>query len=334
MVKILIGDRVFGPVNSGPRGQARVPVVVPPNVTVAAVEVTDRANLKSRKRIQINQPTYNELVMAINPLSSGSSVPRFRVTVGTSSSYQGEPRVQVGSLRLKMTRLEAGGWSGLWAPARRPPVGRIQIRAWLPGRSKSVRMAEMGISPVSFSVNIVRVKARGEQRRESRFRGQIGVLVGMVHNLGEVLSPRFVVDLGVDYPVGPGRLGLRLFAGFSWASQRIEAADGLLPGESSVALIPIGGGLTYRFPLRYLTPYLFAGGLAQIVRTSNRADYAQESLRHDVVAGAIGLLGSDWQVGPGRLLVQAGYQWSRIDEIEVKLQAGGLVVEGGYRLDL
>jgi hypothetical protein len=335
-VKVMVADRVFGPVDSGPRGRVRVSVQVPPGVTRAEVEVTDRSNLTSRKQIRIKQPAYNELMLAIHPLSSGSSVPRFRVTVGLAGRHGGDgaPRVQVGPRRLELRQRRAGGWSGLWAPPRRPPEGEIPVRVWLPGRPRSVRLARVGISPAALSVNIIRVSARASHRVASRLHGELGVLVGMVHNLGEVVSPRFAVDLGLDYPLGPGRLGLRLFAGFSWASQRIEAVGGLQPGASSVALIPIGGGLTYRLPLRHLTPYVFAGCLAQIVRTSNSAEYTQESLRHDVAPGAIGLLGADRQLGPGRVLVQAGYQWSRIENLEVELQAGGVILEGGYRLDL
>jgi len=332
MVRVTIGDKVYGPVSSGARGRAQVSVLVPPGIRQAGVEVTDRADLKSHKRIVIKQPPYNELVMAINPTRSGSGVPRLRVTL--TSTEGGAPRVQVGADRLQMKRLNTGGWSGLWAPPRRPPEGKISIRAWIPGRPQSVRLAEMGVSPVSLSVNVVRVQAPGTLEVRSQLRGQIGVLVGMQHNLGEILSPRFVVDLGLDYPLGPGRIGVRLFAGFSWAGQQLPAVDGLGPGDSTVALIPIGGGLTYRLPLRHVTPYVLAGCLAQIVRTSNNADYTQESLRHDVAVGALGLLGGDLQLGPGRVLLQAGYQWSRIDNLELQLQAGGLVVEGGYRLDL
>ena len=333
MVRVIVGGKVYGPVNTGSGGRAHVTVLVPPGVRQAGVEVTDRANLKSRKRIAITQPPYNELSMVINTSGTSSSLPRFRVTLGTTEGGPA-PRVQVGADRLQVERLKTGGWTGLWAPSRRPPEGTIAIRAWIPGRPRSQRLAEMGISPVSFSVNIVRVQARGTLVVRSKLRGQIGVLVGMQHNLGEILSPRFAVDLGLDYPLGPGRIGLRLFAGFSWASQRLPAVDGLGPGDSSVALIPIGGGLTYKLALGPVTPYLLVGCLAQIVRTSNNADYTQESLRHDVAVGALGLIGGDLQLGPGRVLLQAGYQWSRIDNEELKLQAGGLVVEGGYRLDL
>jgi hypothetical protein len=155
----------------------------------------------------------------------------------------------------------------------------------------------------------------------------------MVHNFGDMASPRFGVDLGLDYPLSIGRIGIRLFASFSWASQRIPGSNGLGDGESTIALVPIGGGITYRFPLP-LRPYVMIGLMAQIVRFSNTAEFTQERLKHDLAPGFLGMIGADYRLGPGRLLLQLGYQWSRLESLDLTIQAGGLVLEGGYRLDL
>jgi hypothetical protein len=328
-VRVLIGTREFGPVVSGSRGRVRIPVVVPPEAKQATVEVTGSRGLKSRRSIRIEPAAYNQLALAIVPAASGSSDPRLRITVATAEG--GTPRVRIGDGELVLARQPGGTWSGIWS-SRQAPRGRIPIRAWLPGRPSSVRLAEVGISSSKLTVNVIRVKAL-TKRSPGRLRGDLGLLVGMVHNLGDMASPRLGVDLGLDYPLPVGRIGVRLFASFSWASQQIPGSSGLADGESSIALVPIGAGITYRLPLP-LRPYVMVGLMAQIVRFSNTAEFTQERLKHEVAPGFLGLIGAEYRLGPGRALLQVGYQWSRVENLDLTLQAGGLVLEGGYRLDL
>lgn len=329
MVRVLVRTSEFGPVGSGSRGRVRIPVVVPPEAKQATVEVTGSRGLKSRRSIRIEPAPYNQLALAIVPTAAGSSDPQLRITVATAEG--GTPRVRIGDGELVLARQPGGTWSGIWSP-RQEPQGRVPIRAWLPGQPRSVRLAEVGISSSQLTVNVIRVRAQ-TKRSPGRLRGDLGLLVGMVHNFGELASPRFGVDLGLDYPLPVGRIGVRLFASFSWASQQIPGSNGLDGGESSIALVPIGAGITYRLPLP-LRPYVMIGCMAQIVRFSNTAEFTQDRLKHEVVVGVLGLVGADYRLGPGRVLLQLGYQWSRVENLDLKLQAGGLVLEGGYRVDL
>jgi len=336
-VRVRVAGRLYGPVIAGPGGRARVKLSVPPSARVARVEVTDTMGLKSNRRVAIGQPAFNQLALAITPHTvTGIGLPRFRVTAVAADPdrVRGSPLLQVGPDGVALEEQKNGLWTGVWAPASRPPEGSIALRLHLPGDRKSRRQAAIGITPGELTVRVRRVRVATRQAARSRLQGNIGVVIGMTHNLGELVAPRFGMEIGVEYELGLGLVGLRVHASYGWTTQRVSA-PGLPDAESTVMLVPVGGGLTYRAPLPYLTPYVYWGCLAQIVRTTNRAPYLSPRLaRTDVVFGVLGLVGASRSVGPGRVFVQLGYQWSRVDNVDVELLGGGMVLEGGYRLEL
>lgn len=334
-VVVRVGKRTFGPTPTGWKGRVRIPVQVPPGVTRARVTVTDRAKLTTHKTVAIRRRRYNQLTMAISPSSSRSSVPRFRITVAAAEATGERPILEVAHDTLPLRRAPGDAWTALWAPAARPEQGTVvPIVARLPGKPRSTRQARVGIGPVELAVSVVRVRSGAPlPRAPSRFGWRLGLSAGMVHNLGELVSPRFGLELGVDYPLPAGRIGLRLFSSFAWAGQTI-AADPLPDARARVLLWPVGLGLTYRYDLRHLSPYALAGAMVQFVRSTTEAPYAGERVRDDVAFGVLGLLGAERELGPGRLFLQAGYQWSEVDNVDVNVLAGGVVLEGGYRLVL
>ncbi len=332
-VTIRVGNRSFGPLASGPRGRLRAEVLVPPAVREALVEVVDEEGLRSHKRIAIQTPSYNELALAIAP-SEGSRT-SYRFTIAVANAAAGSPRLELDADLLPLSRVDAGVWTAVWAPGSAPAAAR-SLSASLPDRPESVRKALVEVAPTrGTAAQGPSSQAVEGASRGGRLRLNLGVGIGLMHNLGKLFSPRLSTELCLDYPLPVGRIGLRLLASFAWASQRIASEQAGVPeAESRVLLVPFGGGVVYRVPSLWLSPFAFAGLLAQLVRTSIRADYLPERLRHDWALAFLGVAGLEPRLGPGRIFLQTGYQWSRLADPELVLLGGGIVVEGGYRFEL
>jgi hypothetical protein len=337
-VRVMVLDREFGPVTSGARGRARVSVLVPPAAREARVEVTDKVGLQTERRVEIAHQPFNQIALAITPRTRNSSgAVRFRVTLAVADPQRvaEAPRLEIGGRQVKLDEQGDGKWSGYWAPSRRPDAARVPIRAYLPGAEASQRFAEMGISPASMTVQVRRVSPPAPRRTDGRLQGDIGVVVGMTHNLGDLVAPYFGVEVGVEYRLPLGLVGVRLLAGYGWATQRVDAPLPLGEAQSTVMMVPVGGALSYRAPLRPLTPYVLWGCVAQIVRTTNHAPFLEpERSRTDVAFGVLGMAGASRPLGPGRLFLQLGYRWSELGNEDVEALAGGVVLEGGYRLEI
>jgi hypothetical protein len=275
--------------------------------------------------------------MAITPTRvAGAAGARFRIVLAAAAAEATDPpRLEVEERRLELKRTGPGKWSAVWAPGSRP-AGRVLIRAHIPGDLESERFAELGITPLELTVHVHRGRApRALSSGRGRLSGAIGLALGMTHNLGELVAPRFGLELGLEYRLSLGFVGARLLAGYGWATQRVSAPGALPDAESTVMLVPLGGALSYRAPLPYLTPYVMWGCLAQVVRTSNRAPYlTPERKRTDVVFAVLAVAGASRRLGPGRLFLQLGYQWSKVENEDVDALAGGMILEGGWRLEL
>lgn len=339
-VTVRVGTQSFGPLSSGARGRLSAQVLVPPGVSEAFIEVVDEAGLTSRKRIAIQSPAYNELALALIPDGRGDRA-GFRLAVATASPEGPAPQAQIGAELLPLAREEAGRWAARWTARALSPETELAIRVWLPGRAESARHAELRMAtaatrgPATTVIKVRPATAPPPAPREG-LRADLGVSVGLMHNLGALLAPRVGAELGLDYPLPYGRLGVRLVVGFARGDQRIPSGrSGLAEAESTVILFPFGGGLVYRLSALRLSPFLFAGLLAQLVRSSTAAaDYLPERIRHDWALGVLGLAGIEPRLGPGRIFLQTGYQWCQLENPDLVLLGGGIVVEGGYRLAL
>lgn len=65
-VRVFIGDERFGPVSADRKGQAVIPIVVPPGVREVNVE-TSAALEKKKTSVVVKVPPYNRLAMAVTP---------------------------------------------------------------------------------------------------------------------------------------------------------------------------------------------------------------------------------------------------------------------------
>lgn len=321
-VTISVGKRDFGP-HSSKAGRLSVPVLVRPGVTEARVKVIDSFGLASEKRIAIAAPAYNQLALALDRTTR-------ELALAAADPTSGVPSLEVNGRPVQPRPLVPGLWSVVL-----PDEARVVARAWLPGHPLSTHRleAELRAPPAAAAPTVAGdaphvATVRKPATDERRWAGVVGVGAGFAHNLGVLVSPRFTVSVGVELRLAVGWLGLRGLAGVSWGGR--SEPFGASEASSTVVMVPIGAALTYRVPFRVLTPYLAAGCLAQLVRTQNRLE-AEERLRHDVALTVLALIGAERGLGAGLIFLESGYQWSRLENEDVQLLAGGLVLEAGYR---
>ncbi|MCA9670749.1 MAG: hypothetical protein KC503_34370, partial [Myxococcales bacterium] len=168
---------------------------------------------------------------------------------------------------------------------------------------------------------------------ESRLQVALGVSSGVMHNLGALVSPRFGLELGGDYALPVGRIGLRLALGLSFASQRIDVAGAEdAQTTSQLWLVPTAVMLTYALRRGRFAPYVAGGVVAQVVRASSDGALSGRLVETSLSWGGRWLLGLGLQLGPGDVFVQAGYQYGRVTREDLELLAGGLLLDVGYRL--
>jgi len=262
--------------------------------------------------------------------------PGFRVAVATADA-KGSPRLEVEGTALELRPAGLGLWLADWDPPRTPTARLVRLRAWLaddPQWSKQIELDIPAHAPPVVA-EPKRTRAATVASRPRRLQGVAGVGVGMLHNTGALLAPRLTAELGLDFRLPKGWLGVRAIVGASWASQQIDGPEGLAGGDSSVLLLPVGAGLCYRLPFSLLTPYVLAGLGAQLVRTvASAAALEEDQQDSDWVLAALGLVGAERSLGPGLVFLQAGFQWGQVDSPTVKMLAGGVVLEAGYRFRL
>jgi hypothetical protein len=81
-VKVEIGTQEFGPVTVGASGRTVVPVVIPPGVPEAIINVKEKSNNVTKKHAKVDVPPYNRITMAVVPhalLANGKDPARIEV---------------------------------------------------------------------------------------------------------------------------------------------------------------------------------------------------------------------------------------------------------------
>jgi len=344
-VTVMVSGQVFGPKGSGTDGRLEMHVVVPPGVDHGTVEVVDDKGMTTLKKAPFSLPQYNQLALAVRPASSSDARSEFEITLAAAEPQSRMVRLEVSggpsgsSEAVELVKESMLGWSGRWSPAERPAPGEWQVRAWVEGTQRSVG-TQITILPLPKPPVVQKPPAPPappaiRARAPRRLRYNVAVTTGMVHNLGDMLSPRFGAEVGADFVLSRLRLGARLFGAICWASQHVpEPGQG--NADSSVVLAPLGLGVTLRWPQPSwrLSPYALAGFVAQVVRSRSEGEQSGERSRTDLIVGGVWLVGVGLEIGPGEVFLQTGYLHSRIDNPQVEMLAGGLVHEVGYRLTL
>lgn len=73
--RVFVGADVYGPVTADRKGNAAVPIVVPPGVKEVVVETLDRGGERKRSNVPVKVPSYNRVALAATPYISDSRSP-------------------------------------------------------------------------------------------------------------------------------------------------------------------------------------------------------------------------------------------------------------------
>jgi hypothetical protein len=333
-VTLSVGGRRFGPVPSGRTGQLTITALVPPGVTEGEATVVDAAGLSTRKRVAIPRPAYPPLALAVRPRRASGAKVALEIALAVAEAGDARPVLELrpagGEPSVLALRAERDHFRVRWTPEVRPAAGTLALRAWLEDAPGLVQTARAEIAALPPPPPAIALPTPAPPRRARRLLGRVAVSAGLAHNGGALTSPRLGLELGADYPLGPGRVGLLLGASFSWSGHSPAVAS----AQTSLLVVPLGIGLGYRLELGRLTPYAVASFVAGLARSSGEGAASGRYTRTDFVPGVRFVLGGELRLGRGGLLLQAGYEHGRLDAPEIEGRVGGLLVEAGYRLRL
>ncbi len=343
-VTLAVGGRVFGPRPSGPTGRLRMNVIVAPGITEGHVQVIDQRGLETRRPVPIGQPDYNLLTVAARPERVGpADTPRVEVVIAEAERRgAASPRLELvgpGGGAVDVLEVEAvakGRYRASWAPETRPRAGRWSLTALLPDQPANRRTVTVVIDPPPASAPVAATQPAPPPpptKAPRRLVVQAAVAAGLLHNLGALASPSLGLEVGLEHPLPGGRLAGFLLARWSWASQDVPVT-GFQPSRATVLLAPLGAGARWSFGSWRVSPYLTVAVLAQLVRSHVVGPQTGDVLRWDVKPGVLGGAGAGVRLWRGSLFLQGAYQWSQLENEDLALLAGGLLLEAGYRLSL
>ncbi|MDY0058987.1 MAG: hypothetical protein RBU45_04190 [Myxococcota bacterium] len=183
----------------------------------------------------------------------------------------------------------------------------------------------------------------------------LGLVVGAKLGAGfgqpfSELGTAFVPELELGYLLPPLQRSLQLSFTTSWAAPGSEGkapADARLPGDGVMSYslteqqLIFGLGLLYRLPLsiEWLRPYAAAGARLYLLKTEVDGAAGGEAFGGNeetaTEPGFVGLLGSDFFVGPGALNLELQLGYAGVDGYVMRnTSVGALNVLLGYRFFL
>jgi hypothetical protein len=147
------------------------------------------------------------------------------------------------------------------------------------------------------------------------------------------------LELDVALPVLDRRLVLALSATLTRPSVSGSGSDPRVGGaydyDVAVTELKLGLDLVYRFftAERRFVPYLGAGPLVHFLKSTESTNLAPgDNTEQGAAIGFEALLGVDFRLGPGLLLGEARYVWSKLDHLWTgDSNAGNVVIAVGYR---
>lgn len=161
---------------------------------------------------------------------------------------------------------------------------------------------------------------------------ELGLRGGVLHTLGDQVSPRGAIDAWHDLLLGSLTFGVGLSVGYLRASQDVVDGAGAVVSTSVAHVLP----LTARFGLELVSTGRFSlgasvGGVFAIGLFSTSLTQEQST---GFGGGGLGALTASLRLGPGRLFLEAGYGFAPVRTSAFSVQASGLFFDLGYRFSL
>jgi hypothetical protein len=163
-------------------------------------------------------------------------------------------------------------------------------------------------------------------------------------------GPNFFVDVGARFRIGPGFLGAAVRAGYqrytasgqgsipctaTTTTACIASNNGAYTWDLVEETVTIGVPISFRlFPDKRLHPYV--GVLPQIfLLRATGTSFGLENSQGDTKFGFAGLLGGQFDLGPGGIFLEAGFQYAGLEhKLTGPSNLGAVTIGLGYRIAL
>jgi hypothetical protein len=156
---------------------------------------------------------------------------------------------------------------------------------------------------------------------------ELGVTVGLAHSLGDQLGPRAAISLWRSFLVGRATFGGGLSVGYGSANQSVTS--GTQTSLSEAHFVPVCLRLGYE---AVWTPrFSLVLGVEGTVTFARLSTGLTKTTSNAWGAGGGGFIAAGVRLGPGRLMLEVGYDYVPVKTSLFNLQAGGLAVGIGYR---
>jgi hypothetical protein len=157
----------------------------------------------------------------------------------------------------------------------------------------------------------------------------LGPRVGFAHSVGDLSGVRVGIDAWMPVRLGPSVFGLGFSLTRGSAARTVSDPGGTLRSSSSADFYPVAGRLGYE--LWAGQRLFFVAGLGYTVALA-RFTSALGGAASEVGTGPLGFAWAAYAIGPGHLFAEASASSVPVAAADFKLEAGGLALEGGYRL--
>jgi hypothetical protein len=154
--------------------------------------------------------------------------------------------------------------------------------------------------------------------------------VGVSTNFSRVVSPAPLIEVGYFLPIAAWPEHLALVARVSYQYARLTtAADASATAVEHA--VPLSVCARYVHRLAPLTLAATVGPAVAITYAEARLG-TERTATTQTVFGLDAGVGVERALGPGALVLDVSYRWLRRDSGGFGLDAGGLLIAGGYRL--
>ena len=351
-IRVTVGKRSYGPISLRKGRSVRLPVVVSPAVATAEVSAVDQSGLKSIKTVNIQRRVDQPLTLLTIPPTRNGDATHAIVVALADKGFQ-PPALTINGDSVSLWPLSQGAWLALWRPsaAAEAATAPVEVVARSSGPAGKIfsqraqlqptvlpRAVAVQVTPTAPSDDKVqpapKVRAPTTTPPRRRWQSTLGLAAGLQNNFGELISPRLSLDAGLEFRWRSWLVGPRLITALNWSKQTLDNSAQVSGVEASLLVFPISLGVSLRYDSLGLSPYALIAATAYVSRLALSGERIDKVVDYEVRPGFTLLGGLMRRVGPGRFFFQGGYHWGRIDEAQLRVFLGGLVVEGGYRFEL
>jgi hypothetical protein len=169
----------------------------------------------------------------------------------------------------------------------------------------------------------------------------VGGRLGVVHSFTELWAGRLAADAWAPVDLGGQTFALGLSLGYGSTSRALADGSGNPLAQAHLTLLPAAVRLAY-------VPFHFGGGASVHLGVGGTATMVHYRAFELAAAGGprpiaeltrttyggLFFAGASWNMGPGQAFAELTATFAAVDDPSFRVQAGGLGLEIGYRVNL